>query len=108
LAIAILFVKMNLGTYMKTQTLLAPFRRAINQYNMIADGDKIAVGISGGKDSLTLLALLKAYQRFSPQKFESIPKSIRGRLKTARETIIPKVAKRFSLSSPKVIRRLFL
>jgi len=55
---------------MKTQTLLAPFRKAISQFNMIEDGDKIAVGISGGKDSLTLLALLKAYQKFSPQKFE--------------------------------------
>ena len=65
-----MFVKIHLVQFMKTQTLLAPFRRAINQYNMIADGDKIAVGISGGKDSLTLLALLKAYQRFSPQKFE--------------------------------------
>jgi tRNA 2-thiocytidine biosynthesis protein TtcA len=55
---------------MKTQTLLAPFRKAINDYNMIKDGDKIAVGISGGKDSLTLLSLLKAYARFSPQKFD--------------------------------------
>nr|HPG92904.1 ATP-binding protein [Clostridia bacterium] len=55
---------------MTTQQLLAPFRCAITDFNMIADGDKIAVGVSGGKDSLTLLALLKAYQRFSPQKFE--------------------------------------
>lgn len=55
---------------MTVQELLSPFRKAVTQYKMIEDGDKIAVGVSGGKDSLTLLALLKAYQRFSPEKFE--------------------------------------
>ncbi len=44
-------------------------RRAIGDYNMIKDGDHIAVGVSGGKDSLTLLTALKAYQRFSPESF---------------------------------------
>ena len=52
---------------MKTQQLLAPFRKAITEFDMIQDGDKIAVGVSGGKDSLTLLSFLKSYQRFSPQ-----------------------------------------
>lgn len=37
---------------------------------MIADGDKIAVGISGGKDSLTLLYALHGLRRFYPQKFD--------------------------------------
>lgn len=55
---------------MTTQEMLAPFRRAIEDYKMIEQGDKIAVGVSGGKDSLTLLALLKAFQRFSPNKFD--------------------------------------
>ena len=55
---------------MKTQEMLTPFRRAIEEYKMIEDGDKIAVGVSGGKDSLTLLALMKAFQRFSPNKFQ--------------------------------------
>jgi len=37
---------------------------------MIKDGDKVAVGLSGGKDSLTLLTALSEFRKFSPQKFE--------------------------------------
>lgn len=55
---------------MNLQKLLSYVRRAVDDYNMITDGDKIAVGISGGKDSLTLLKALKALQRFYPEKFE--------------------------------------
>lgn len=54
------------------QKLLSKLRKAASDYNLIEDGDKIAVGLSGGKDSISLLKLLKAYQRFSPQKFELI------------------------------------
>lgn len=54
---------------MTTQKLLSIMRKGIEKYKMIKDGDVIAVGISGGKDSLTLLKLLAEYQRFSPQKF---------------------------------------
>lgn len=57
---------------MTTQQMLAGFRRAITEYKMIRDGDKIAVGLSGGKDSLTLLKLLAAYRKFSPERFEMI------------------------------------
>ena len=51
-------------------------RRAIEDYNMIEDGDKIAVALSGGKDSLTLLYALKNLQRFFSKKFELIAISI--------------------------------
>ena len=47
-------------------------RRAIDNYNLISDGDKIAVGLSGGKDSIALASILKHYSRFSKQKFEVI------------------------------------
>lgn len=45
-------------------------RKAIQDYNMIREGDRIAVGVSGGKDSLTLLCGLKRLQSFYPEKFE--------------------------------------
>ncbi len=57
---------------MKLQLLLSYVRRCIDDYNMIDNGDKIAVGLSGGKDSLTLLATLKALQRFYPKNYELV------------------------------------
>ena len=54
---------------MKLQQLLSLTRQAIDEYNMIQDGDKIAIGISGGKDSLTLLYALSHLQRFYPKKY---------------------------------------
>lgn len=58
------------------QRMLSYIRKAIDDYNMISDGDKIAVGLSGGKDSITLLMGLKALQRFYDKKFELIAISI--------------------------------
>lgn len=55
---------------MKMQQMLSLVRRAVQDYNMISEGDRIAVGISGGKDSLAMLAVLKALQRFYTKKFE--------------------------------------
>lgn len=55
---------------MKQQKLLSLIRQAIEDYNMIEDGDRIAVGVSGGKDSLTLLHAMKLLQSFYPKKFE--------------------------------------
>ena len=55
---------------MKLQHLYSFTRRAIDDYNMIQEGDRIAVGISGGKDSLTLLYALAGLKRFYPNKFE--------------------------------------
>ncbi len=54
------------------QKLLSKARKAIQDFDMIQENDKVAVGLSGGKDSLTLLHILKNYQKFSPNKFELI------------------------------------
>ena len=58
------------------QQILSTLRKAIEEYNMIKEGDKIAVCLSGGKDSITLLHALKALQRFYPKHFELIAISI--------------------------------
>ena len=45
-------------------------RRCDADFGLTADGDRIAVGLSGGKDSLALLYALAAYRRFCPNKYE--------------------------------------
>lgn len=55
---------------MKLQQLYSHTRKALDDYQLIEAGDKIAVGISGGKDSLTLLYALSGLRRFYPKPFE--------------------------------------
>lgn len=50
--------------------ILSYIRRAIDDYSMIGDGQKIAVGVSAGKDSLALLCAMAELRRFYPAKFE--------------------------------------
>lgn len=57
---------------MTLQRVLSLVRKAVDDYHMIAENDRIAVGISGGKDSLTLLYALKELQRFYPAHFDVI------------------------------------
>ncbi len=54
---------------MKLQQLLSFTRKAVDDYRMIEENDRIAVGISGGKDSLTMLYALHGLQRFYPKRF---------------------------------------
>lgn len=52
------------------QKILSTVRQAVEKYGMIADGDKIAVGVSGGKDSVLLLSALTRLKEFYPHKFD--------------------------------------
>lgn len=52
--------------------ILSPVRRAIEDYNMIEEGERIAVGVSGGKDSITLLVALHQLSRFHNKKFSVV------------------------------------
>ena len=45
-------------------------RKAVDDYGMINEGDKVAVGVSGGKDSMLLLLALKHLQSYYPKHFE--------------------------------------
>lgn len=54
---------------MKLQQLMSVTRKAIDDFGMISDGDRIAVGVSGGKDSLTLLYALHGLSHFYPHPF---------------------------------------
>lgn len=47
-------------------------RKAVEDYDMIQDGDRVAVGVSGGKDSLVLLGALANLSRYYPKKFSVI------------------------------------
>ncbi len=50
--------------------MMSLVRQAIEKYKMIQEGDRVAVGLSGGKDSVALLFLLKEIAKFYPKKFQ--------------------------------------
>ena len=58
------------------QKVLSTMRKAIEKYSLIDNGDKIAVGVSGGKDSLILLKALSDFKKFGLYNFEIIAVNI--------------------------------
>ena len=57
---------------MDMRRILSYVRRAVDDYDMIREGDRIAVGVSAGKDSLALLCALAEMRRFYPKKYEVV------------------------------------
>ena len=60
----------------KLQDIIRCIHKADLDYHMIEDGDRIAVGISGGKDSMVLLTALHMYAKFESKNFPSLPPKI--------------------------------
>ena len=58
------------------QRVLSSMRKAIEKYNLIQDGDKIAIGVSGGKDSLVLLKAMADFKKFGLFNYEIIAVTI--------------------------------
>ena len=57
---------------MELHTILGDIRKADQDYHLIDDGDRIAVGVSGGKDSMVLLTALHMYSKFADRNFEVV------------------------------------
>lgn len=68
-AISLKEIERSLQKTYKTETF-SKFLKALDEYNLIEEGDKIAVGMSGGKDSLILAKMLQQLQKFSKVKYE--------------------------------------
>lgn len=64
-----LFINME-GSFM--QQIMSQIRAAVDSYQLIQPGDRIAVGISGGKDSLVLLCALANMRKFLPMKYDLV------------------------------------
>ena len=79
------------------QTIMGKARRAIDDYAMIDDGDKIAIGLSGGKDSLTLLHSLYYLKKYYPKKFDIMAITIHPGSETFDTTKLEELCKKLDI-----------
>ena len=75
--------------------ILSAMRRAVQDFHMIEDGDKIAVGVSGGKDSLVLFESLYLFSKFSPEKFSLLAVNINMGFKETSEEELMRLRRYF-------------
>ena len=74
------------------QKILSKMRKAIEDYDMIQEGDKIAVALSGGKDSVALLYAMKNLQIFYPKKFELLAITVNPGFENFDTEVLKKIA----------------
>ena len=79
------------------QRILSHMRKAIEDYHMIEENDKIAICLSGGKDSITMLHAFKALQRFYPKKFDIIAISINPGFKFFDTTLLQEMCDKLEI-----------
>ena len=79
------------------QRIIGLARRAIDDYNMIEDGDKIAIGLSGGKDSIVLLQSLYYLRKFYPKKFDILAITINPGKDTLNTTELKKMCQNLNI-----------
>ncbi len=79
------------------QKVLGKIRKAIEDYDMIEEGDKIAVALSGGKDSVTLLYAFKNLQMFYPKHFEFMAITIDPGFENFDKEILNKIARELDI-----------
>ncbi len=75
------------------QKILSPMRRAVEKYGMIEKGDKIAVGVSGGKDSLVLLSALAVMRRFAEFSYDIVAVTVDNGFENASPDYFDEVTK---------------
>lgn len=68
-------------------------RKAIDEYNMIEENDKIGICLSGGKDSISMLMAFKQLQKFYPKKFDIVAISINPGFKDFDESLLENICK---------------
>ena len=72
--------------------ILSYARRAVDDYDMIREGDRVCVGVSAGKDSLALLHALAGLRRFYPRRFELMAVTVDmgfGTIEANRDKVLP-------------------